>query len=211
MPEQKEPIPVYSVPAPQAAQVQRQSAPSTLRAEGDLAQVMVDQWGHKGEFLHGQIVKLSELNPEHYDAKHALRVGALRLLTEAEARSLPTTNALDYNGMPDEDHARAMRFHAGIVEEQPQTVTTEQGPPEPREFAKPTIEYTGPNQEAARPVRVVGSAEEARAAGAQQAQVVATSSGPAFATPEEAEEQRAAEAGEPANEQRVQRRGRGRE
>jgi hypothetical protein len=33
----------------------------------------------------------------------------------------------------------------------------------------------------------------------------------AFATPEEAEEQRAAEAGEPANEQRVSRRGRGRE
>lgn len=208
MAEQKEPIPVYQVPTLAA---QRPRAPSSLRAEGDLAQVTVDQWGHKGEFLRGDIVKLSELNPEHYDAQHALRMGVVRLLSEAEARSLPTTRALEFNLEPDEDHTRAMRFHAGIPEDVPQTITTEQGPPEPRELSKPTVEYSGPNDPAPRPVIVAGSPEEVRQAAPQERPVVATPSGPAFATPEEAEEQRAAEAGEPANEQRGSRRGRGRE
>jgi hypothetical protein len=176
-------------------------APSAIRTVPDLAQVQVDLWGHKGEFVRGTIVSRAEADEAKFDWDHAVRMGAIRLLTEAEKRSLPTTFSALADGSPDEGLARAGRFHAGLYDDLPETVTTGQGPAMP----------AGINDEPGRPVRVVGSPEEARAAGAQQAQVVATPSGPAFATPEEVEEQRAVESGEPANEQRVQRRGRGRE
>lgn len=185
----------------------RPRAPSSIRPEGDLATVLVDQWGHRGEFLRGDIVKLSELNPDHYDAQHALDLGVLRLLTEAEARaeSHPTTTALDFNLERDEDHARALRFHAGLSEDVPQTITTGSGPAEPQEFAKPTIQYTGPEQPAARPIVVVGSAEEVQAVTPAERPAVPTSSGPGYATDEQMAEPEAA------NEQRVARRGRARE
>lgn len=210
MAEQKEPIPVYQVPHPAPPPVV--TGPSTIRLVEDQAQVLVDTWGHRGEFVRGHILSRADADKAGFDWDHAVTVGAIRLLTEAEVRSLPTTFSALADGSPDEGLARATRYHSGILDTLPETVTTEQGPPEPPEFAKPTIEYTGPNQEAARPVRVAGSPQEAEQAGAQTPPVVATPSGPAFATPEEAEEQRAAaEAGEPANEQRGARRGRGRE
>jgi hypothetical protein len=200
MAEQKEPIPVYQVPHP--APPPMTTGPSTIRLVDDQAQVLVDTWGHRGEFVRGHILSRVDADKAGFDWDHAVTVGAIRLLTEAEVRSLPTTFSALADGSPDEGLARATRYHSGILDEVPQTVTTGQGSAMP----------AGINDEPGRPVRVVGSAEEARAAGAQQAQVVATPSGPAFATPEEAEEQRAAaEAGEPANEQRVSRRGRGRE
>lgn len=186
----------------------RRRAPSAIRPEGDLAQIMVDQWGHKGEFVRGDIIKLSELNPDHYDAKHALNTGVLRMLTEAEARpeSHPTTIALDFNLNPDEDHSRALRFHAGLPDDVPQTITSGQGPPEPAEFIKPTAAYSGPNDPSPRPVVVVGSPEEVRAATPAERTVVPTSSGPGYATDEEMAEREGAN-----NQQRVSRRGRSRE
>lgn len=166
-------------------------APSTVRTVPDLAQVMVDQWGHRGEFTRGQVIDLGQLDSAHYDREHAVRVGAVRMLTEAEARawgpgSSPTSPTLD-DGSLDLDHQRAMQFGAGISPDLGRTVTTGQGPAEPAEFAKPTL--PGPtgeaNQPAARPVVVVDSAAEAETEGARAARIVATPSGPAFESADE--------------------------
>jgi hypothetical protein len=179
--------PVYMVPAPVS---QQPRPPSTVRLVDDRAQVVVDTWGHRGEFVRGQILERGEAEQAGFDWDHALRVGAIRQLTEAEARqgSVPGTMPLNLQGEADQDFIRAMRFHSGMSDTLPETVTTEQGPPEPPQFAKPTIEYQGPNQEPpARPVRVA-SAQEAERAGAEQPRIVPTPSGPAFATREEQEE-----------------------
>jgi hypothetical protein len=210
----------------------RTRPPSTVLVQNDLAQITVDQWGQRGEFTRGIIVSRGEAEQAGFDFDHAVRVGAIRLLTHAEARqgSWPTTTPLDVAGYPDEDFQRGMQFHAGVVTELPRTVTTEQGPPEPPHLAKPTIPFQGQDQPAARPIEVA-DARAAETAGMQTARVIPTSAGMAFATPQESEEvARAEEEGQPAqvaesdvrqqeeqqqsgeqspaNEQRVQRRGR---
>jgi hypothetical protein len=134
---------------------ERRRAPSATVPEGNLAQVMVDTWGHRGEYVRGDIIRLSDLDPAHYDAEHAVRMGTLRLLSEAEARpeSMPHTFAVDAYGDRDPAFDAAMRYYAGIPEEQPVTITTAQGPAEPAEFAKPTLAFTGDNAPPARPVQ----------------------------------------------------------
>lgn len=137
-------------------------APSAVRTQKDLAQVMVDQWGHRGEFIRGMIIRLADLNPAHYDLEHALSLGVIRLLSEAEARvwrnTASSTSPTNADGSLDEAHRDRSRFDAGIPTEIPETVTTAQGQPEPAEFSKPTIAFTGDNQPSPRPVRVVGEA-----------------------------------------------------
>jgi hypothetical protein len=156
--------------------------PSSVRLQDELLQVMVDQWGHRGEYTRGMIVRRSSINAAHYDVDSALMRGVVRRLTEAEARpeSLPLTTALDDNGEVDLDHARAMQFHAGIPPEAPRTVTVGQGPPEPAEFSKDASNAAP----AARPIVEVGSVEEVDAA-ARPPEIVATPAGPAFAAPQE--------------------------
>lgn len=176
----------------EAPQGQPQTAgPSTVATVDHLAQVMVDQWGHRGEYIKGDILDRGALNPAHYDWDHAVRMGVLRLLTHAEARSWPTTTPLDDTGGVDQDHRRAMRYAAGISPDVPRTVTTASGPPEPAEFAKPTLAGPDNNQEAARPVVVVDSALEAETEGTRALRTVATSSGPVY---ESASERTAREA-----------------
>lgn len=152
-----------------------ESAPSSVTTVDHLAQVMVDQWGHRGEFIKGQILNRNDINPDHYDWDAAVARGSVRLLTEAEARSWPTTTPEGFG--PDE--LAASRFNAGIVEDA-ETVTTAQDQAEPAEFAKPTLAYNGPDQPAARPIRVA-SAEEAMAAGSRTRRTVATPAGPVYA------------------------------
>jgi hypothetical protein len=192
---------------------ERVRAPSTIDLVEDQAQVMVDTWGHTGEIIKGMIVNRADAESAGYDWDHALRVGAIRLLTEAEARpeSHPTTFATLADGSPDHGLRRSTRFHSGFVDGADHvTITTPSGPAEPAEFAKPTID-SGLQGDPPYPIQVVGSPEEVQAATPRAPEVVPTQSGSAYATAEEAEAQRAAEAGEPANEQRVARRGRNRE
>lgn len=145
-----------------AMEISPQGAPSAVRTQDDLAQVMVDQWGHRGEFVKNQIVRLSELNPDHYDRVHAVRSSTLRLLTEAEARvwaeSVSPTSPTTDDGAFDEDNRRATRIGAGIPADVPQTITTGQGPAEPAEFSK------SGDQQAARPIvePEVGSSASSR-------------------------------------------------
>lgn len=148
--------------------------PSSIKTVDHLAQVMVDQWGHRGEYVKGMIINRNDLNPAHYDWEHATqRSGALRLLTEAEARSQPTTTPVGFG----DDERAAVRYNAGIVDDA-ETVTTEQGMAEPEEFSKPTLPGPANNTPAARPVRVA-SAEDARAAGGTR-RTVATPAGPVY-------------------------------
>lgn len=115
-------------------------APSAVRTVDNVAQVMVDQWGHRGEFFKNQIVHRGDLDAAAYDWEHAVRVGALRPLTQAEARvwaaSASPNSPLNPDGSLDTDHQAAMRIGAGIPLEQPQTITPAQGPAEPAEFSK---------------------------------------------------------------------------
>lgn len=159
----------------------RANAPSTVRSSPDLVQVMVDQWGHRGEFTRGMILNIGDINPAHYDVEHAINVGALRRLSEAEARpeSWPLTVPLDAQGHADEAHRAAMRYSAGITQDVARTVTTEQGQAEPAEFSKPTLPGPENNQPAARPI-VTASALEAETEGARATRVEATSGGMAY-------------------------------
>jgi hypothetical protein len=115
-------------------------APSAVRTVDDVAQVMVDQWGHRGEFYKNQIVHRGDLDAAAYDWEHAVRVGAIRPLTHAEARvwaaSASPNSPLNPDGSLDLDHQAAMRIGAGIPLEQPQTITPAAGPAEPAEFSK---------------------------------------------------------------------------
>jgi hypothetical protein len=123
---------------------------------GDSAVVLVDQWGHRGEFLRGDIVQLSDLNPNEYDAQSALDRGVIRLLSEAEIARPPTTHSIEGG----ESSAASMRAAAGFSDEVPTTVTTAQGPAEPPELSKPTIAFTGTNDPAPHPVQIAGQAGE---------------------------------------------------
>jgi hypothetical protein len=127
----------------------------TQEKAGDLAVVVVDQWGHKGEFLRGDIIRLSELDSASYDAKSALDRNVIRLLTDAEVARPPTTQSVEGG----DTFNAAMRYHAGMLDEVPTTTTTASGPAEPAEFAKPTMAYTGDNAPAPRPIQIVGEAE----------------------------------------------------
>lgn len=100
-----------------AENTERVRIPSSIKLHGDLAVVQVDQWGSQGEYHRGDIVKLSELDSSQYDGEWAVKMGTLRMLTEAEAVSPPTTRVLDQNGEPDESHTRMMRYHAGFPDE----------------------------------------------------------------------------------------------
>jgi hypothetical protein len=189
------------------ARAAHEAAPSAVRKVEDEAQVAVDQWGHTGEFVRGDFVTRGLAKERGFDFDHAVRMGALRLLTEAEMRSRPHTHGFDALGNADEDFGRTMRFHAGMPEELPRTVTTAESYPEPKEFAKPTLPAVEGGMPPARPVEVVGSAHEAENANAGLFTPVQTESGqPAFATPEETEK-----AEDKADEQHNVRRGRSRE
>jgi hypothetical protein len=153
----------------------RPAAPSSVRTVDHLAQVMVDEWGYRREFIKGDILDRSKVEAAHYDWDHAIARGVIRPLTEAEARSYPTTTPEGFG--PDE--RAATRYNAGIVDDA-ETVTTEGGPAEPAEFAKPTLAGPTNNQPAARPIRVA-SAQEAESAGAQTRRTVATPAGPVYA------------------------------
>lgn len=155
---------------------------STVKTQANLHQVMVDQWGHRGEFIRGQIVNLGDLDSNHYDIEHAVRMGVLRPLTQAESRpgSLPLTTPLNDQGELDVDHQRAMQFAAGMTPEAPRTVTTAPGPAEPAEFAKPTIPFTGDNQPAGRPVVVVDTALEAETEATRATRIVPSPAGSVF-------------------------------
>lgn len=167
------------------ARAAHRDAPSAVRTVDNEAQVMVDQWGHKGEYVRGDFVKRSDAEGHGFDFDHAVRMGTLRLLTEAEMRSRPHTHGFDALGNADPDFERTMRFHAGMPEEMPKTVTTADSYPEPKEFAKPTLP-TVQGMPAGRPVEVVGSAQEAENANANLFTQVQTQSGtPAFAMPED--------------------------
>lgn len=170
--------------------------PSPVRLQDELLQVLVDQWGHRGEFMRGMILRRSEIDTAEYDVESALARNVVRKLTEAEARSLPLTTALDENGETDLDHARAMQFHAGVTDV-PRTVTTASGPAEPDHLSKDP--QWPEDQQALRPVVVVGTAGEAESEGARAARVVATPAGAVFESPEEraAREAGAAAVGQP--------------
>jgi hypothetical protein len=180
-------------------------APSTIDLVEDQAQVMVDTWGYKGELIKGMIISRADVESGGYDWNHALRVGAIRLLTEAEARpeSHPTTFSALADGSPDHGLRRSTRYHSGLVDGADHvTITTGSGPAEPAEFAKPTID-AGVKGDPPYPITVVGSAEEVAKATPRMPETVATPTGSAYATNEETA---AAE-----SEQRVSRRGRARE
>jgi hypothetical protein len=134
--------------------------PSTTQTVDHLAEVMVDQWGHRGEYIRGDVLDRSQVNPGHYDWDHAVTRGTLRPLTHAEARvwggGSSTTQVTAADGSPDADVSRSTRAAAGIPEELPETVTGPQGMPEPAEFSKPTLAFAGDNQPAARPIRTAG-------------------------------------------------------
>lgn len=127
----------------------------TQEKAGDLAVVLVDQWGHRGEFLRGDIVRLSELDSNSYDAKSALDRNVIRLLTDVEVVLPPTTHSIEGG----DSFATAMRFHSGFADDVPTTITTASGAAEATEFSKPTVPFTGDSQPAARPVQIVGEAE----------------------------------------------------
>jgi hypothetical protein len=173
------------------ARAAHEAAPSAVRTVDDEAQVMVDQFGHAGEFVRGDFVTRAQAKERGFDFDWAVNMGTLRKLTEAEMRSRPHTHGLDALGNVDEDFGRTMRFHAGMPEELPRTVTTAESFPEPKEWAKPALPMVdGPPP--ARPVEVVGSAAEAQHAADYQQAVVHTEAGqPAFATPEEQEAMKA--------------------
>lgn len=142
-------IPVRTVGTPRA--------PSAVRTVPDQAVVAVDLWGHKGEFIRGMALTRADADEAGFDWDHAVRVGALRLLTEAEVRSLPTTFVANDDGTVDEEFARGTRYYAGLPVDVPETITGEQGPAERAEFAKPTLPFTGNDQPAARPIRTSGA------------------------------------------------------
>lgn len=149
------------------------TGPSAIKTVDNMAQVMVDQWGHRGEFVRGMIINRDDLDPTHYDWDHATQQsGALRLLTEAEARSQPTTTPIGFG----EDERAAVRYNAGIVDDT-ETVTTEQGMAEPAEFSKPVLPGPKNNPPPARPIRVA-SAEEATRGAVRR--TVATPAGPVY-------------------------------
>lgn len=166
--------------------------PSPVRLQDELLQVLVDQWGHRGEFMRGMILRRSEIDTAQYDVESALARNVVRKLTEAEARSLPLTTALDENGEIDLDHARAMQFHAGVQTDVPRTVTTASGPAEPDHLSKDP--QWPEDQQALRPVVVVDNPVVAETEGARAARVVATPAGAVFESPEERAAREAGEA-----------------
>jgi hypothetical protein len=60
--------------------------PDDEKVQDDLHEVMVDQWGWRAEYTKGQVIHRADLDPQHYDFEHAVRMGTLRPLTVAEAR-----------------------------------------------------------------------------------------------------------------------------
>lgn len=55
----------------------------------DVAEVLVDQWGHHGHFTKGMVATQKDAEKVGYDWGHAVKHATVRLLTEAEVRALP--------------------------------------------------------------------------------------------------------------------------